>query len=226
MKFALRNREPSASLLVGALVAIGTGLTFALDIILDEGGGSLSRGWSSGLGWVCIYGIFMIPVILIVGLAAMGLSRLIGGGIVMVVTVLGLGALLIHSAVSSTPAAQLARITGHSGIPDLRFEQFTQGHTFCDGSSYLWVVRCSPADAMKLSSALGLKPIPIMVKMDGPVSMMVEHETVRDYRGIFGGGIEGVEFYLGDQGMIGGYSAGEQRFRLYWWPALTHNNNG
>lgn len=221
MQSALLNREPRIALCVGALVAIVTGLVFALDIILDEGGGSLSRGWSPGWGYLTFYGIFMLPILAIVGLVAMGLSRLIGGGIVMVVTVFGLGALLIHSAVSSTPGAQLARVTGRSGIPDLRFEQFTQGHTFSDGSSYLWVARCSHAEAMKLSSALGLKPIPTMVKLDGPASMMVEHEAVRDYRGIFEDEIEGVEFYLGDQGMIGGYSAGEQKFRLYWWPPVT-----
>lgn len=226
MKFALRNREPRVALWVGSLVAIATGLIFALGIILDEGGGSLSRGWSSGLGWVCFYGIFMIPVIVIVSLVAMGLSRLLGGGIVMVISILGLGALFIHDVVSSTPAAQLARVTGCSGIPDLRFEQFTQGHTFSDGTSYLWVARCSPAEAKKLSSALGLKSIPTMVKMDGPVSIMTEHGAVRDYRGIFESGIEGVEFYLGDQGMIGGYSVGEQRFRLYWWPAIRRDNKG
>jgi hypothetical protein len=212
--------------LVGALVAIGTGLTFVLGIILDEGGGSLSRGWSPGFGYLSFYGIFMLPVLAVVGLVAMVLSRLIGGEIVTLVSFLGLAALLIHGAISSTPAAQLARVTGRSGIPDLNFEEFTLGHTFSDGTSYLWVARCSPAEASTLSSTLGLKSIPTMVKMDGPVSMVVEHKAVRDYRGIFEGEIEGVEFYLGDQGMIGGYSAGEQRFRLYWWPALRRNNNG
>lgn len=93
-------------------------------------------------------------------------------------------------------------------------------------SSYLWVAHCSPIEATEVTTALELKTIPTMVKMDGPVSMMGEHEAVRDYRGIFEGGIEGVEFYLGDQGMIGGYSAGEQRFRLFWWPEIRKDNNG
>lgn len=222
----LRNREPRVAFFVGVLVAVAMGITFALCIILDEGGGSLSRGWKPGWGYLSFYGIFMIPILVIVGLVAMGLSRLIGGGIVMMVSILGHGVILIHGAISSTPAAQLARVTGHAGIPDLMFEQFTQGHTFSDGSSYLWVARCSPAEATKLSSALELKPIPTMVKMDGPVSMMVEHEAVREYRGIFEGGVEGVEFYMGNQGMIGGYSAVEQRFRLYWWPAIRRDNSG
>jgi hypothetical protein len=231
MKIALRNREPRVALWVGALVAVATALVFAVCVILDEGGGSLSRGWNPGWSYVSFYGFFMLPIFAIVGLVAMGLSRLIGGGIVMLVAVLGLAGLLGHGAVSTTPAAQLARVSGRSGIPDLRFEQFRQGHTFSDGTSYLWVARCSADDATTLASALGLRPISAMVwkeiaRPDGTFSTMVEHEAVQDYRGIFGEGIEGVEFYLGDQGMIGGYSSNEQRFRLYWWPALRRNNSG
>jgi hypothetical protein len=226
MKLTLRSREPRVALGVGAFVAVATGFVFAVGIILDEGGGSLSRGWNPGWGYLSFYGIFMLPVLAIVGLIAMGLSRLIGGGIVMLVSISGLGTLLIHGAVSSTPAAQLARVTGRSGIPDVTFEDFRQGHTFSDGTSYLWVARCSPDEATELSNALGLKSIPATDRLDGPVSMMVEHQAVQEWSVIFEENIEGVDFYLGDQGMIGGYSSGEQRFRIYWWPALQRNNQG
>lgn len=222
----LRNREPRVAVLVGVLVAVALGITFVVSVILNEGGGSLSRGWDPGLGYLSFYGIFMLPILGIAGLMAMGLSRLIGGGIVMVVSSFGLGAYLIHSAVSSTPAAQLSRITGRTGIPDVRFEQFRKAHTFSDGTSYLWVARCSPAEATNLSAALGLKSIPTMVKMDGPGSLMVEHEAVRTYRRIFEDGDEGIDFYVGDQGMIGGYFSGDQRFSLYWWPEIKRDNNG
>jgi hypothetical protein len=214
------------ALWVGALAAMAAGVVVAVCIMLDKGGGSFSRGWNPGLGYLSFYGFFMLPFIAIVGVVAMRLSRLIGGGIVMLLAILGLVALLFYGAVSSTPAAQLSRVTGRSGIPDLSFEQFRKGHTSSDGSSYLWVARCSPSEATKFASALGLRPIPAMVKTDGPVSMMVEHEAVLDYRGIFEGGIDGVEFYVDDRGMIGGYSASESRFRLYWWPAMRRNNKG
>ena len=118
MTFALlRNREPRVACGVGAIVGFATGLVFALSIILEEGGGSLSRGWNPGWSYLSFYGILMLPVLAIVGLVAVGLSRLIGGGLVMLVSILGLGTLLIHSAVSTTPSAQLARATGRSGIP-------------------------------------------------------------------------------------------------------------
>lgn len=226
MRTALRNREPRMALGVGALVAIITGLFFALDIILDEGGGSVSRGWNPGLGFLSFYGILMLPILAIVGLVAMGLSRLLGGGIVMLAAIVLFGVLLIHSAVSSTPGAQLARVTGRSGIPDLQFEQFKLGHTFSDGTSYMWVARCSPAEATELTNALRLKPISTMVKEDGPIPMLVEHQVVSEYRSKFGGGIAGIEFYMDDLGMIGGYSARERIFRLYWWPAVREEGNG
>jgi hypothetical protein len=226
MKFALRNREPRVALGVGAFVAVATGLVFAAGIILDEGGGSLSRGWGPGWGYLSFYGIFMLPVLAIVGLIAMGLSRLIGGGIVMLSSILGLGTLLIHGAVSSTPGAQLERVTGRSGIPDVTFEDFRQGHTFSDGTSYLWIARCSPDEATELSDALGLNSISATERLDGPVPIMVEHQAVQEWRVIFQEDIDGVDFYLGDRGMIGGYSSGEQRFRIYWWPALQRNNQG
>lgn len=224
MKFALRNREPRTALWVGALVAFATGVVLALGIILVEGGGSLARGWKPGWGYLSFYGIFMIPILAIIGLVAMGLSRLIGGGIVMVFAILGLGGLLAHDAVTSTPRAQLARVTQRDGIPDLKFEEFFLGHTFSDGTAYRWVARCSPEEAIRLVAALELRSVPPKVRMDGPVEFMVEHQVVRDYRGVFDGGIEGVDFYTDERGMIGGYSSKENRFRLYWWPAAFSNN--
>lgn len=227
MKFNLRNREPRVALGVGALVTIAAGIVFALDVILTEGGGSLGRGWSAGWGYLSFYGIFMLPILAIVGLVVMGLSRLIGGGIVMLVSLIGLGGLLIHGAVTSRPGSQLARVTGRDGIPDLRFEDFFVGHSFSDGTAYRWIAHCSPAEAARLSEALGLKSVATKVKIEGPVEFMVEHQVVRDYQGVFDSGIEGVDFYTDERGMIGGYSSNENRFRLYWWPAaLRKNKNG
>lgn len=227
MKSKLRNREPRDALRVGALVAIATGIVFALDVILTEGGGSLSRGWSPGWGYLSFYGIFMLPILAIVGWVAMGLARLIGGGIVMIVSLAGLGAFLIHGAVTSRPGKQLARVTGRDGIPDLRFEGFLVGHSFSDGTAYQWIAHCSPAEAAGLSEALGLKSVPLKVKMDGPVDFMIEHDVVRYYQAVFDSGIEGVDFYTDERGMIGGYSSDENRFRLYWWPAaFSKNKNG
>lgn len=227
MKFALRNREPRTALWVGALVALATGVVFALGIILAEGGGSLARGWKPGWSYLSFYGIFMIPILAIIGLVAMGVSRFVGGGIVMLIAVVGLGGLLIHSALTSTPRAQLARVTERDGIPDLQFEEFFIGHSFSDGSAYRWVAHCSPDEAIRLVDALELKSVPSKVKMDGPVEFMVEHQVVRDYQGVFDSGIEGVDFYTDERGMIGGYFSDESRFRLYWWPAaFSKDNNG
>lgn len=227
MTFALRNREPRFALWVGALVAVATGIVFALSIILAEGGGSLARGWRPGCGYLSFYGIFMLPILAIVGLVAMGVSRLVGGGIVVILAIIGLGGLLIHSAVTSTPQAQLARVTGRDGIPDLRFEEFFVGHSFSDGTAYRWVAQCSPAEAIRLSEALGLKSVPTKVKMDGPVEFMMKHPVVNDYQGVFDSGIEGIDFYTDERGMIGGFSSTENRFRLYWCPAaFSKNKNG
>jgi hypothetical protein len=201
------------------IVAFATGVTFALGIILLEGGGSLTKGWNPGLGYLSFYGVFMLPILAIVGLIAIGLSRLLGGGIVILLATIGLGALLIHSTVTSTPGAQLTRVTGRPGIPKLRYERFEIRHTFSDGTAYLWVAQCSPKQATELINALGMGRIPTMTKFEHHDTIMVEHQAVGDYRGMFGNEIEGVEFYMDRQGMIGGYSAGECRFRLYWWPA-------
>lgn len=226
MKIALRNREPRVAFWVGALVAIATGIVFALGIILSEGGGSLTRGWSPGWGYLSFYGIFMLPILAIIGLVVMAASRFIGGGTVIVLAIIGLSGLLIHSAVTSTPRAQLERVTGRGGIPDLRFEQFFIGHSFSDGTAYRWVAHCSPDEAARLVDALALKPVPSKVKMDGPVEFMVDHQVVRDYEVVFDSDIEGVDFYTDERGMIGGYSPAENRFRLYWWPtAFSKNNN-
>ncbi len=227
MKFTLRNREPGFALICGALIGLATGITFALCIILDEGGGSLTRGWDPGMGYLSFYGIFMLPILAIVALGTMGLSRLLGGGIVTLVSIIGLGGLLIPNVLTSCPGAQLARVTGRSAVPDLEFERFEKGHTFSDGTSYLWVARCSPDDATQLAIALGLERIPTMVRMDAKFPMSVEHQAVRDYQGIFEGDIEGIEFFADHRGMIGGFSPSEQRFRLYWWPAaLAPKTNG
>lgn len=227
MKFALRNREPSIAFGVGAFVAFATGITFALGIILDEGGGSLARGWSPGWGYLGFYGVFMLPILAIVGLVAVVLSRIIGGGIVMLTSILGLGALLIHGAVTSTPRAQLERVTGRKGTPNLKFEEFFVDHSFSDGTAYRWTALCSPAEAAELVGTLGLKTVPAKVKTEGPISFTLEHQVVREYQDIFESGIEGVDFYEDGRGMIGGYSAQECRFRLYWWPAaFRKNTNG
>jgi hypothetical protein len=206
------------------LVALATGVVFALGIILAEGGGSLARGWKPGWSYLSFYGILMIPILGIVGLVAMGLSRLIGGGIVMVFALVGLGGLLVHGAMTSTPRAQLARVTERDGVPDLEFEEFFVGHTFSDGTAYRWVARCSPEEAIRLINALGLRPVPPKVRVAGTVEIMVKHQVVRDYRKVFDSRIEGVDFYTDERGMIGGYSSNENRFRLYWWPAAFSNN--
>jgi hypothetical protein len=66
-----------------------------------------------------------------------------------------------------------------------------------------------------------------MVQMDPKFSVMVEHQAVREYKGIFERDIEGVEFYVDHRGMLGGFSPSEQRFRLFWWPAaIRDNTNG
>jgi hypothetical protein len=223
MKIALRNRQPSVAIGVGAFVAIAFGIVYAIAVILGEGGGSLSRGWRPGWGYLSFYGIFMLPLLAIIGLVTMGLARLIGGGIVMLVSILGLGTLLFHSVVASTPAAQLARVTGRSGIPEISFEEFWKGHTFSDGTSYSWTAQCSPDEATQLANALGLKPISPATKVDAPVSVVVENQSVQEWRHIYEMDSEGVDFYLGDQGMIGGYSSNEQRFRLYWWPEIQRD---
>lgn len=226
MKFELHNRESRVAIRVGLLVAIAAGIVFALDVILTEGGGSLSRGWSASLGYLSFYGIFMLPILAVGGVVAIGLSRLIGGGIVMLVSTLLLGVFLIHGLISSTPQAQLERVTGRAGTPNVRFEEFSIGHSFSDGSAYRWIAKCSPAQAVELAHTLGLKSVPAKVKIDGPILFMEQHQVVRDYKGVFESGIEGVDFYTDDRGMIGGYSADESRFRLYWWPAAfrKHDN--
>ncbi len=179
------------------------------------------------MGYLLFYGIFMLPYLAVIGLVAMGISRLIGSGIVMLVSTLGLGTLLIHWAVTSTPRAQLELVTGRAGAPDLRFEGFSIGHTFSDGSAYRWIALCSPAEASRLIDTLGLKAVPARVTIDGPILFMEEHQVVRDYRDIFKTGIENVDFYMDERGMIGGYSAEESRFRLYWSPpAFRKAKNG
>jgi hypothetical protein len=214
----LRNRETKTALWVGASTAILTAFSFALGIILDEGGGSLSRGWDPGWNYLSFYGIFMIPVIGIVGLIAMGLSRLIGAGIVLGVSVLGLGYVSITGALSSTPKARLEGITGRSVTPDVVFGDYVVGHTFSDGTSFLWVVSCSPAEAPRFASSLGLIQVPTVLKIDG---FEDEHHVVKDYRAIFEEEIDGVDFYRDNKALIGGYNANEQKFRLYWWPPIT-----
>lgn len=215
------------ALAVGALVGLSTGLTFALGIILDMGGGSLTRGWDPGMNYLGFYGLFALPVFAIVAIVAMGLSRLLGGGIVMAVSIVGLGALLTHSILSSSPGAQLRRVTGRSGIPDLQFERFVQGHTFSDGTSYLWVARCSPEEADALVAALGLESIPTEVPFDPESSMMTKHRAVVQYEGVFEGGIDGMRFFIDPRGMVGAFSPHEQRFRLFWWPAaIAEKSNG
>ncbi len=218
MRLALCNREPRVALRAGALVAFLAGLVFALSVILDEGGGSLTRGWEPGCGYLEFYGIFMIPILTLAGLVAVGLSRLIGGGTVMLVATIGLGSVLIHSALSSTPAAQLARATGLSKLPDVPFEHFEKRHTFGDGTSYRWIARCSVDEAMALANALGLDAIPASRERAGAVSAKSKHPAVEDWRQVFDVDFDGLSFYVGDRGMIGGYSPREQRFRLYWWP--------
>lgn len=221
----LRNHSPRVAKRVAALVAIATGLVFALNTILDEGGGSLAGGWSPGWAYLSFYGFFMLPIVVVVGLVAMGLSRLIGGGIVMVVAMLGLGSLVIRTVVSSTPAARLAGVTGSTLIPDLNFEQFAQGHTYGDGTSYRWIIRCAPDEAKRLVDAAGLKAISSTVGTKGSKGMLEEHPAVRDYRAIFETKVDGVEVYADGRGMIGGYSAGEGRFRLFWWPEMIRGND-
>lgn len=199
------------------------GIAFAICVILDEGGGSFERGWDPGLGYLSFFGIFMLPVLAGTALLAGVLSLRVGAGIVTILSVLGLGALVILFAVYSTPKARLERIAGCSGIPELVFEQFTQGHTYSDGTCYRWVVRCSPAEATELAAALGLKPIPPLVMTDEPYPMLVQHESVRDVCGIFQCGPESMEFYESHRGLMGGYSPGERRFRLFYWSAIRRN---
>ena len=222
MDLMLRNREARTCYWVGALVMPIAWLVFAIGIMLHEGGGSLSKGWhQTGLGFLAFYGILFLPICVVAGLIAMGLSRLIGGGIVMLAAVFGAAALITHDAVSSTPAAQLERLTGRTELPKVDFEDFNMGHTFSDGTSYAWVARCSPKEAITLSKALGLKPIEATQMHDGPVPIRSEHPNVSQWRGAFDRETDGVDFYLGDRGMIGGYSADDQRYRLYWWPELN-----
>lgn len=201
-------------------MGLATGLVFALGVILTEGGGSLSNGWGPGSAYLSFYGLFLLPVLAVVALVAMGLSRLLGAGIVTVVSAIGLAAIVIHDVRSSSPGAQLARITGRSGVSDLEFERFEIGHTFSDGSSYLWVALCSPEEATGLAKAISLERIQTWQEMDAEFPIRIEHPAVNDYQGVFKGDIDTVEFYADDKGMIGGYAPSERKFRLYWWPAL------
>lgn len=220
MKKFLRNRNANVAFVVGPLVGLATGLVIALGVILTEGGGSFSKGWAPGLGYLSFYGWFMLPVLAVVALVAMALSRLLGAGIVTVVSAIGLAAIVIHDLQSSSPGAQLARLTGRSAVPDLEFERFEIGHTFSDGPSYLWVAICSPEEATGLAKAIGSERIQTWQEMDAEFPIRIEHPAVNDYQSIFKGDIDSVEFYADDKGMIGGYAPSERKFRLYWWPAL------
>lgn len=220
MKKFLRNRNANVAFVVGPLVGLATGLVFALGVILTEGGGSFPRGWGPGSSYLSFYGLFLLPVLAVLALVAMGLSRLLGAGIVTGLSAIGLAALVINDLRSSSPGAQLARITGRSAVPDLEFERFEIGHTFSDGSSYLWVAICSPEEATGLAKAIGLERIQTWREMDARFPIRIEHRAVGDYQDIFKGDIDTVEFYADGKGMIGGYAPSERKFRLYWWPAL------
>lgn len=221
MRKFLRNRDGKIAIVVGSLVGLATGIAFALGIILSEGGGSLSRGWKPGSGYLSFYGIFLFPVMAFVALVTIGLVRLLGAGLVTLVSAIGLAAMVIHDFRTSNPGAQLARLTGQSEIPDLEFERFEIGHTFSDGTSYLWVALCSPDQATRFAESLHLGRIPTWQEMDEKFPVRIVHPAVNDYKGIFDGDIYTIEFYLGDKGMIGGYSPMEKKFRLYWWPSVN-----
>ncbi|MBK1884602.1 hypothetical protein JIN85_19455 [Luteolibacter pohnpeiensis] len=168
----------------------------------------------------------MLPIFAFAGMIAMVLARFIGAGIVILISIFGLGTLLIHDAISSTPMAQLKRMTRNSSIPDVTFEDFSIGRTFSDGTSYMWIARCSPIKANRLSKAIGMKPISPADHPDEPTTQDPEHQAMQAWQMIFHQDIEGMNFYLGDQGMIGGYSSEEQRFYLFWWPSIHRDNPG
>ena len=161
----------------------------------------------------------MIPVFGILGLVAAGLTRFLGCRLVIILSLIGFVALSVDSVISSSPLAQLKRVTGHSQIPAVDFERFEQGQTFSDGTSYLWIARCNSVQALELVGALELQSIPREVPYEPGSPMMMRQGSVSTYEGVFGDADSGVMFYVDPRGMIAGFSESEQRFRLYWWPA-------
>ena len=226
MKRFLRNRETRLAIWVGLFVAIAATFVWAISFIYSEGGGTFSLGWRKGWRDLIFYGIFSLPVFFICGLIAMGLAMVIGGGIIFLMSVLGLGTLLIYSVINSTYTAQFSQITGCSGIPELHFEQFKVGKTFSDGTAYLWVIQCDPDEASMLATKLNLKPILPPTSLDMMSSMNTDQLNIKDWCDRFEMKSDGIEFYYGHEGMIAGYSRQEQRFRIYWWPEVRRDKNG
>lgn len=218
MKALLRNREPRFAWLVGALVALLTALAFALGIILDFGGGSFSKGWNPGLGYLSFYGVFLIPLVVIAGFVTTCLCRLLGNGLIALLAFTTLGASVVHDVITSKPGAQLSRVTERKDIPNLFFEKFGKFPSFSDGTVYIWTARCSDHEAEKLVAALGMESIPSKLPT-GSIRLQIGHPAVRTYENYFEGSTDGVKFYLDRRGMVAGYSHAEQRFRLLWWPA-------
>ncbi len=215
---ALRNRKTLPSLIVGISVFLGFALTWVISFTLDLGGGSLAKGWDSGTGLLTFYGIFMLPFAGFIGLVSFGISKLLGSGIVALISTLGLSWILIDSALTSSPGARLQSIAGQSEIPELSFESYEQGRTFNDGSSHLWVAHCSANEAEELVGALALERIPEEAFMGYDGTLLKERQAIGTYTAIFEDDIESVELYFNRRGMIGGFSPSEKKFRLYWWP--------
>lgn len=220
MKITLCNRTPRFALWTGVIVALFAFLAIGFAFTLNAGSGSLYRWGSPGLFDHMFTAILSLPLSAGVGLIAALISRLIGGAIVASISILGLSYLVLYAAESSTPEVQLARLTGKTNIPEVQIVHFRKGNTFSDGTSYAWIALCSPTQAAALSNALGMKPVVVTLTPEGKIQTTVENLPFLDLCHACEIEADGYEFYMGDLGVVGGYSHDEKKFCIYWWPSV------
>ena len=203
----------------GFAAAVIFWLSAALDLALDFGGGSLSKGFPRMVDYLPIYGIFLCFPAIIIGFVAIALSKLLTVRATYALAACGSMALVIHGAITSRPGAQLERLSNRTDLSHFDYLEFQKYPTFNDGTSYAWQIRCDSEQAQLLVTKLELQQIPEIEKTAiGEYSFWQPDSRISVFKTVFKQAIPDEIHYSDDRSFVGGFSEKEELFRLARFP--------